>query len=290
MPYVERTNARLFYEARGEGEVLIANHGFVENTGYWRESGLMAALATDYRFVAYDLRGHGRTEVIGDTRGYDVATMSDDIDALADHLGAERFHLLSHATGGMVAVRYALRDSRRLASLVLTDTCSATAFGHEHSPGDWDEVRRRRRERASRAPREPWPFSFEEISRQIREGAPPFFHAIPSHRDRDRIVAELEAMFRASRWAEAQAFFRSFYLDPDPLISAMRALRCPTLVLLGAEDTLMLPGSRLMAESIPDCRYVELAGVGHMTAMEAPAETLASIREFLRTSGDRHDR
>ena len=99
---------------------------------YWVLPGIVDRLVrAGYRVIATDMRGHGFSQVVGPEKGYDVETIASDFGVLADHLGLQRFHLLSHATGGMAAIRYAVRHSDRLLSLMSTDTGSAT------DPTDW---------------------------------------------------------------------------------------------------------------------------------------------------------
>src|SRR5687767_1652221 len=108
MPLLERPGARLYYEDVGRGdEVILTTHGLAENSTYWSVPGVTGALAARYRVVSMDMRGHGRSQVTGEPEGFDVDTLAGDIGALADALGLARFHLLAHATGGMVALRYA---------------------------------------------------------------------------------------------------------------------------------------------------------------------------------------
>ncbi len=119
MAHFQNGNARIYYEDVGTGEAIISNHGLAEDTSYWGATGVTAALAEKYRVVSMDMRGHGRTEMLGEPYGYDEVTMGADFDALADHLGIGMFHMLSHATGGMLAARYGIRHSDRLLSLML---------------------------------------------------------------------------------------------------------------------------------------------------------------------------
>jgi pimeloyl-ACP methyl ester carboxylesterase len=137
--WLERGNVKIYYEDIGAGEPIITNHGLMEDCGYWSETGVTAKLAERYRVISMDMRGHGRTVVDGEPYGYDVATMGNDFGVLADELGLDRFHILSHATGGMAAVRYAMTTSERLISLMLTDTGSATA--PEYPDVDVEEAR-----------------------------------------------------------------------------------------------------------------------------------------------------
>ena len=126
MAWLERGNVKFYYEDVGEGEPIITTHGLMEDCGYWSETGVTTKLAENYRVISMDMRGHGRTVVDGEPYGFDVATMGNDFGALADELGLDRFHILTHATGGMAAARYAMTTSKRLISLMLTDTGSAT--------------------------------------------------------------------------------------------------------------------------------------------------------------------
>ena len=48
MAYFQNNNARIYYEDVGQGEPIIANHGLAEDTTYWSESGVTAALAAKY--------------------------------------------------------------------------------------------------------------------------------------------------------------------------------------------------------------------------------------------------
>ena len=116
MPFLSRDNANIYYEEAGSGEPVIAVHGLIENTAYWRVSGVSQRLAERYRFIAMDMRGHGRSVVEGEPTGYDADTIAADFEALADHLGCGRFHLLTHSTGGFAATRWAMENGPRLSS------------------------------------------------------------------------------------------------------------------------------------------------------------------------------
>ena len=102
MPFFEKGKLRMYYEDVGEGEPIINNHGLSEDGTYWSETGVTAKLAEKYRVISIDMRAHGRTVVESEPYGYDVDTMAKDFDDLADFLGIDKFHLLTHATGGMV--------------------------------------------------------------------------------------------------------------------------------------------------------------------------------------------
>lgn len=267
MPELSRDGARLHYDDLGLGELVVMTHGLNENALYWTTTGIAGRLSGHYRVAILEMRGHGRSIVTSGPAGYDAATLGDDLLALADRLGHERFHLVSHATGGMVAIRLAMRDDRRLASLTLTDTGAATWPGREDP-------------REAMAPR----FSgrsWDDIFASLHREPGLFLSQLDAHDDRVRLWARFEEMARLGDPDVLAEFIRSFYDDPDPHVDLLRSIRCPTLVLLGEHDRLFVKPSRLLAAEIPDTELVILPGVGHMTALEAPDDTYAAIISFL---------
>jgi pimeloyl-ACP methyl ester carboxylesterase len=281
MAFLQRGNAKIYYEDVGSGDPIITNHGLMEDCGYWSETGVTAALAERYRVISIDMRGHGRTMVEGEPYSFDAGTMADDFDALADGLGIDRFHLLTHATGGMVGARYAMSRSDRLMSLMLTDTGSAT---RPEMPGldlDSEEGERLWREFAE------WvkTASVEERVARARAEPGPFLFKMAEHADSGRMWPIYEGFLRRGDSLAHGTFMQSFYTDPDPRVEGLREIRCPTLILLGEFDVVFLEPSALLAKEIPDAKHVLLDGVGHMTAIEDPERTIREIVGFLDSVG-----
>ncbi len=277
MPFLEKGPVRIYYEEVGQGEPILTIHGLMEDVGYYSESGLTAALAEHYRVISMDMRGHGRTVVQGPPYGYDVCTMANDFTSLADGLGLERFHLLSHATGGMVAVRYAMTHSRRLFSLMLTDTGSATA---PTFPGIDPETLRQGFTQAALTRKTA---TVEQWMERARAEPGPFLFKMAEHPEAERLWGIYEGFLRRSDPQAISDFMLNFYADPDPMIEGLRQIRCPTLILLGEWDVVFLEPSEVLAREIPDNRKVILPGVGHMTALEDPQGTRREILDFLET-------
>ena len=128
------------------GHPVVLLHFLAGDADDW--AGVAEALAADGRWVvAPDLRGHGAS---GRTPDYSLALMRDDVLALADALGLERFDLVGHSMGGSVAVLVAEAARQRLTRLVLEDTAPATgarefpvppAEAPEEVPFDWPMLR-----------------------------------------------------------------------------------------------------------------------------------------------------
>lgn len=290
MAFFQNGNARIYYEDVGEGEPVIANHGLAEDTTYWSEPGVTAALAEEYRMISIDMRGHGRTVVEGESKGYDEVTMGDDFTALADHLKLDKFHLLSHATGGMYMARYGIRHSDRLISLMLTDTGSETQPTMFHPDGHEltvEEIMQRqqaaeqaRQEWANRIPAPPTP-----LHNQRRAGwiANPdvFTWKMAQHPYADEMFSVMDGWAQRRDPIALAQFMQSFYSDPDPMAEGLRQIKCPTLLIVGEFDWVFIKPTELMAKEIPDNRHVVMRGCGHMTALEAPKWTAHELLDFL---------
>lgn len=276
MPFFDHDNASIYYEDTGTGSGLpiIAVAGLMENTAYWSLTGVSRMLAEQFRFVSMDMRGHGYTETRAEPPGFDCQTIGSDIIALADHLGIDRFHLLTHSTGGFAGVRYAMEDCSRFASLVLTNTGSFT------SPvaGDLKTIDQFHDNFAALFEK----FDWEPMIKGVKKKPGPFFRGIAESPDTDEMLETALAMAKRNNRFTIARFVRSFYKDPDPQTDRLGYITCPVLIVFGEKDDLFIESSRLMASHIPDAKLIEYKGIGHMTAIEAPGRLASDIKEFLR--------
>ena len=276
MSFFMRDNVKLYYEDDGWGEAIIAVHGLIENTVYWKN--IVEDITKKYRFILMDMRGHGKTVVDGESFGFDAETIGDDIEALADYLNINRFHLLTHSTGGFVGVRYAMRNTGRLASLILTDTGSSTSV----MSGDYEAIKAFNDKLARYFER----FDWEQIVANLWVNPFPFFRGIVESPQAAELMRSAQDMISRGDRSTIARFVRSFYTDPDPKIEGLRGIRCPTLIIYGEKDDLFIEASKLMAKEIPHARLIEYAGVGHMTALECPDRLAKDIIGFIGEKGN----
>jgi 3-oxoadipate enol-lactonase len=275
MAFFARDNARIYFEDTGHGDPIIAIHGLIENADYWNKTGVTEALAKSNRFIAMEMRGHGRTRVEGDPFGFDVDTVGQDIIALADYLKLDRFHVLTHSTGGFAAVRYAMKDYSRFATMILTDTAPYTSV----VPGDTETIQRFHNAFAKSFER----FTWDQIMFGLKKIPGPFFRGVVESEKCDELLHLAREMVELNDRTVIASFVRSFYTDPDPRIDDLRKIRCPVLVIYGEKDDLFIQSSKLMAKEIPGAKLIEYPGVGHMTALESPSRLISDITEFVST-------
>ena len=103
-----------------EGPLLILLHGFPEFWWGWRHQ--IAPLAeSGYHVLAPDLRGYNLSDAPQQISSYILDILVTDVIALADHYKAERFYLVGHDWGGIVAWGVAANHANRLERLVVMD-------------------------------------------------------------------------------------------------------------------------------------------------------------------------
>src|SRR5580692_767448 len=151
----ELPGARIFYiDTGGSGVPVVFLHAATGSSRVW-EYQIPAFTARGYRVIAYDRRGFGRSVI--DPSGPQPGTGADDLQALMQYLGVDRFHLVGTAAGAFVALDFALSYPQRLRSLVV-----ANSIGGVQDP-DFLELGRRLR-----------PPQFDALPPEVRELGPSY--------------------------------------------------------------------------------------------------------------------
>ena len=294
MPYLTRENGDLiFYDITGKpgNTPIITLHGYLENGEYWSRTGISAGLAAA-GFCVYDMdmRGHGRSVPSAQTPDYSMDALISDIGALADHLGLAKFHLMGHATGGIICARYAIRHSDRLISFMSSDSASMSLVADTYTDPEWDEKPIPSCEYC------PGEYSAQALSAfgslenyvaEARKAAPDnmfsqFYRTYSNNSDPERCWRWTRDIHCVNILENRIAFARGFgNNDPDPCARGLRTISCPCLLWVGAEDHIMIKPMEVLARNIPDNEFVKMDGISHMTTIEAPDETLELILRFL---------
>lgn len=117
MPAVAVDGGSIACQDAGAGDPVVFVSGLGGTGAFWGTQ--IRAFSDRYRVVTFDHRG------VGDSSGappYSVAQWSDDLLAIADDLGLDRFHLVGHSTGGIIAQLFAATHPDRVRTLVLGGT------------------------------------------------------------------------------------------------------------------------------------------------------------------------
>src|SRR4051812_28017034 len=102
MPFRTARDLRFHYQQAGSGPDVILIHGVTGDLSIWFLCRAMQELAGAQRVTAYDLRGHGYSDV--PPAGYTSADHAGDLLALMDQLGIGRASVVGHSFGGVIAL------------------------------------------------------------------------------------------------------------------------------------------------------------------------------------------
>ena len=238
------------WSTRALAPAVLLVHAFPLDHRIWDAQ--IEALSASFRVLAPDLRGFGQSEVTGGRVG--MPQFADDLAALLDALGiAAPVALAGLSLGGYVALAFWQAYAHRLRALVLCDTRAAA---------DPPEVAAGRSAAADRV--------LAEGAEFLAQSMLPRLLSPQTIQRRPEIVESIRGNILSHDPRGIAAAARGMAVRPD-MTASLGRIRCPTLVLVGREDGVSPPGEmRAIAAAIPAARFVEIAGAGHLTAVEQP--------------------
>jgi pimeloyl-ACP methyl ester carboxylesterase len=263
MSKVQVNRAELHYEdTGGAGAPVVFAHGLLFSGRMFDAQ--VAALKARHRCIAYDARGHGRSEVT--KNGYDMDTAFADAAALIEALGADPCHFVGLSMGGFVGMRLAARRPELLRTLTLLATSA------DPEPGE--NVR----------PYKRLAFVARWLGLRLVAGRVM------------RIVFAPKFLTDADRAAEREEWRRRLFANStagvtratlgvvhrSPIADELKNVRTPTLVLVGSDDVATVPAkARRIHELIAGSRLVVVPDAGHSPTVEEPAAVNAALLDFL---------
>ena len=223
--------------------------------------------------VAPDLRGHGNTTKPAAEDDYGFERFADDLWALVDALKWDRFVLLGHSMGGMIAQVAALRDPSRLTGLVLMDTTHGPLEGIDTSELEvgLSIVREHGMETLADVMDEREGVLETPAAARLRAERPGW-----EEFERRKFLSSSPAMWAAMTQAMASQTDR---------LDGLAALSMPVLVIVGEQDGPFLAASGRMAKTIPTARLVVIPDAGHSPQFENTAAWWDALASFLEEVG-----
>ena len=249
---------------------IVLVHGGTAHVHWWDA---IAPLLLPYgRVVAFDFRGHGRSEWPRPAAYGPLAHISDLREFIARHLQAPVV-LVGHSMGGELSLRIVVRHPELVEGFVSIDAPAGGPPLLTRLKWRW----KRRRQGGAR----PDFASAEELIRRFRLSP-------PGHNLTEEQLAEL-ALKGAEQLPNGRWAFR---FDPEARAwrhrrrdwgrVSLRKIARPTLIIRGRHSALMTPAAaRRMHRRTPGARFVEIHDAHHHVPLDNPRATAAAIGEFI---------
>lgn len=257
---VRSADAEISYDVLGSGPDLVLLHPFPAHRGIWRP--VAEHLATHYRVVLPDLRGHGES-----TPGEGAATMAKhaaDVARVCDDAGVGRAIFGGESIGGYILFEFWRRFGERVAALILCNT---------RAGADSAEARAARLRSA------------DDV---LQHGVESFIDAnLPrllgesTRSNRPDLVAAARAMMMQMTPAGIAAVQRGMAERPDST-ATLATIRVPTLIIGGDEDQATpVAEAELMHSAIAGSSLRVIPRAGHYAVFEKQDDAARLLRQFL---------
>lgn len=263
MPTQKANNVDLYYETYGDGPPLIMIQGLSANINWW-DPRLIEGLSEDFRVIAFDNRGAGRSG--SSDEEYTIKLLAEDVSSLMDTLEISQAHILGISMGGMIAQETVLNYPDKVNKLIL---CSTSCGGSKAVQASEEVLETLNMDRSS--------MTQEEV---IEETIPPLFTEdfIENYPDfidiaRQQLVKNPISQEDFNRQIKAILEFDSY--------DRLDEIESQTLILHGKEDILIPPeNGEILDDAIPNSKLVYFENSAH-GLMEEMNEVISTIKEFL---------
>lgn len=246
----------------GDGPAVLLLHMVGGSHTIWNAA--IPELAKEYRVLAPDLRGHGRT-VAPPGSLYTFDELEGDLVRLLDARSVESTFVVGLSGGALLALRLTLDHPERVRGLVMV---SGAAYTDNHT----------------RSISQRWAQTLKQEGRDafglrlLKDlYYPDWIEEHLDFADTVRETVEKQDFGPAEHWAAAMEKF-----DERNRIASVRV---PTLIVQAMDDQVVdASHGRILRQSIPGSQIRILPQTGHMIPIERPAETLEAISGFLKAS------
>ncbi|WP_374512681.1 alpha/beta fold hydrolase [Niveibacterium sp.] len=266
---------RMAYTEWGDPEnpdVLMCVHGLTRNGRDF--DALADALSAEYRVICPDVVGRGRSDWLPANSAYGLPQYVSDMMVLLARSGAESVHWVGTSMGGLIGMAIASQPDSPITRLVLNDVGPVITAASLQRIGDY----------VGKAPVFPDFAAAEHYIRAVSAPFGPLTDAQWQHLTQTSLRACDGGYEMRYDPAIGDVFRAAPVLEDVDLWPIYDAIRCPTLVLRGAQSDLLTPETHHeMGQRGPKAKLLEVSGVGH-APMLMDAAQIALIQDFLLTT------
>lgn len=263
---------QLYVERRGKGIPCLYLHG---GPGYWSKSFSDLAghlLESHFEMIYVDQRGCGRSS--HQSQDYSLKRLTKDIEEVRKHVEINKFYLLAHSFGGILAVNYAKNFSEHILGILLMNVTlnMKDSFNHQYRKG----LEMLNAESLASEEMDNMMKEYQSVQMQLLERN--MFFSLQFKDVKNKIhIDEIDKDFLSNPEFQKYIFSSSDYFQDFTLIT--EEIKQPVLVLVGKYDNAVGP------EHHQDFQFpnslVRILDTGHHPYVENPLDYQEVIIDFL---------
>lgn len=257
MPKATIHGAELYYEVHGDGFPVVFTHGFAGTTWMWHPQ--TPALAKRYKFIFWDMRGHGQSASPPSSDQYSADIVVEDLYQVLRLLNVEKAVVGGLSMGGYLSLRFYMHHPDIVAALILMDT--GPGYRNPAHMVEWNEEQERRARLLETQGIEA--FADDNVTVTLDTYTP-----------RDLMLEQNPVgLAHIARRVAAQ--------HDTLVISSLGDIKVPTLILVGDQDIPFLAASQYMVKAIPGAEYVVIPNAGHASNIDNADAFNMAVLDFL---------
>lgn len=263
--YFVADTVKTYYEDYGDKKnsyPLILIHPIGGNILIWHHE-ISLLLKGGFRVIAYEIRGHHRTNM-GKVGAYAMQDLANDLHHLLKHLNIKKCSIIGHSIGGIIASMYAAQYPENVDAIVLINS----------SPKKFEEKDLEKH------------FKTRKIA--TTQGIPALQEFILKTSD------EAKDLFKDKKYSD---FFRdvfsktsvegfvaatiALYTIPENVIDKLRSSKCKVFAIVGSDDEVFIRLLKEAKEQLPEMELRILDGSDHWVIIEKPKEMYDILMSYL---------
>lgn len=268
MPFLSspHSSVNTYYEDHGDvrSYPLVLIHPIGGNILIW-DYEIQLLLKSGFRVVAYELRGHHRTNM-GRTGAYAMQDLVDDLRQLLVHLNIEKCTLIGHSIGGIISSMYAAQHPDRVDAVIMINS-SPKRFQEKDLEKHYGtrEIAITQGMEALAEQKLKTPDESRDLFADKRHAD--YFKEVVTKTSVEGFVAATIAL----------------YTIPANIVQGLRSSGCKVFAIVGSHDEVFIRLLKETKEEIPEMELRVLQGSDHWVVIEKPKEMYDILMEFLVT-------